>query len=91
MTDPALRRRKQIFADAALKKDISPENLKQTVMVTCDQVTASMEVIFKGVMPNLQALALDTLHLAMAYESCQWKKSSLGSKVLRQILKKLKS
>ena len=71
---------------AALKKQVSPANLQHTIMVTCDQATASMAVVLKNTMPNLRALALDTLHLAMAYESCQWKKLSPGSKVLRQIL-----
>ena len=28
---------------AALKKHVSPANLQQTIMVTCDQVTASMD------------------------------------------------
>lgn len=60
-------------------------------MVTLDQVTAAHEVVFKGLMPILRALALDTLHLAMTYESCQWKKSSPGSKVLRQMLKKFEA
>ena len=72
----------------AIRKQVSPENLLQTIMVNCDQVTAPLEIILKDTMPNLRALALDRFHLAMSYESCQWRKLSLGSNVLRQILKK---
>eukprot|EP00435_Cladocopium_sp_Y103_P014108 s4470_g3.t1 len=62
--------------------------LQQVELLATDAPSKRLYEVLKGVLPNLQALALDPVHLAMHYESASSRRKTLGSAALRRGLAK---
>ena len=69
--------------------DYLPGNaLEQVEFVATDAPSKRLYEVLKEGLPNLQALALDPVHLAMHYESASARRKTLGSTALRRALAK---
>eukprot|EP00435_Cladocopium_sp_Y103_P064972 s217_g26.t1 len=62
--------------------------LQQVEFVATDAPSKRLYEVLKEALPNLQALALDPVHLAMHYESASSRHKTLGSAALRRGLAK---
>ena len=70
---PMANERDQTVADT-LSSHLRRPCLLQTRFVFSDDPSANLHGSLKGVMPNLEAVCLDTTHLAMVYEYATWRK-----------------
>ena len=74
---------------AALSCALTPESRAQVRFVACDNPTSKLWLHLRKVLPNMQIMALDPVHLAIVYEYASWHKRTPGSTFLRRILSKL--
>ena len=72
----------------ALKDNFTQSQLLSILYIATDSPSAKFFKQAKKVCPQLQAMTLDPIHLAIVYEYGFWNKKSSGSKMLRAILKK---
>ena len=71
-----------------LEKHVSSEALHQVLYVATDAPSYKLFSTLKTIMPNLVALTLDPVHLAMHYESASGRKKTAGSAALRRCMAK---
>lgn len=60
----------------------------QVRSVASDQPSSALYMSLKRVLPGLQTLSLDPVHIAMVYEHCFFRKRTQGSKALRLLMSK---
>ena len=56
----------------ALATHIPAEGIKQVQCVASDNATHKLYAELRRIMPNLQCLALDPIHLCIVYENLIW-------------------
>lgn len=71
-----------------LQASLSPAALQQVLYVATDAPSQKLFRTLRQVLPNLVALTLDPVHLAMHYESSSARKKTAGSAALRRCLAK---
>ena len=71
-----------------LTEHLSKDALLQVRFVATDAPSHRLHHVLSGVLPNLEALMLDPVHLAMHYESASARKKTSGSAALRRCLTK---
>ena len=74
---------------AALNSQWVPQAKQQVKFVATDSPSPLLWNSLRPVLPNIQIMSLDPVHLAIVYEYSTWKKRSPGSTFLRLILRKL--
>lgn len=84
----AVESEKSSEVKSALTAIIPEQHLKCVAHVSCDNPSSELLSALDTIFPKLVTMSIDTLHLAIVYENAMWKKRSLGSTVLRQILSK---
>ena len=72
----------------AMQDNFTADQLQSVRYVGTDSPSEKLLTQLQNICPNLQALMLDTIHLAIVYECGFWNKKSSGSKQLRRILHK---
>ena len=72
----------------AMQQNFTAEQLQSVRYVGTDSPSEKLLAQLQNICPNLQALMLDPIHLAIVYEYGFWNKKSSGSKQLRRILHK---
>ncbi|CAE7445428.1 unnamed protein product [Symbiodinium sp. CCMP2592] len=72
----------------AISDNFSEAQLVSVHYVGTDSPSEKLYTELRSVCPNLRALMLDPIHLAIVYEYGFWNKKSPGSKKLRHILRK---
>ena len=72
----------------AMQHTFTEEQLQSVRYVATDSPSEKLLTQLQNICPNLQALMLDPIHLAIVYEYGFWNKKSSGSKQLRRILRK---
>lgn len=73
---------------SALEECFTAQQLNFVKYVATDSPSAKFHSDLKRLCPNLKAVMLDPVHLAIVYEYGHWNKRTPGSKALRSILKK---
>ena len=73
---------------AAMQQNFIAEQLHSVRYVGTDSPSEKLFTQLRNICPNLRALMLDPIHLAIVYEYGFWNKKSSGSKQLRRILHK---
>ena len=71
-----------------LQNTLPEEALRQIEFVATDAPSKRLYATLKEILPNLQALCLDPIHLAMHYESASARHRTAGSATLRRGLAK---
>ena len=71
-----------------LPEHLSKDALLQVRFVATDAPSCRLHHVLSGVLPNLEALMLDPIHLAMRCESASARKKTSGSAALRRCLAK---
>eukprot|EP00969_Alexandrium_andersonii_P059566 2622836-Alexandrium_andersonii.AAC.1 len=74
---------------AALVRALPEGARGQVRFAACDNASASLVSGLQGVLPGLEMLALDPVHLAIVYEYSTWRKKTPGSIMPRRIMAKL--
>ncbi|CAE7796366.1 unnamed protein product [Symbiodinium sp. CCMP2592] len=64
------------------------EEVRQIQCVAADNASLKLYAELARILPNLQALCLDPIHLAIVYEYATWRKKTQGARFLRKILQK---
>ena len=72
----------------ALTQEFSEDELNLIRYVATDSPSSKFYSELKAVCPQLLAISLDPIHLAIVYEYAQWHKKTPGSKLLRRVLSK---
>ena len=72
----------------AMQDNFTADQLQSVRYVGTDSPSEKLLTQLQNICPNLQALMLDPIHLALVYEYGFWNKKSSGSKQLRRILHK---
>ncbi|CAE7201041.1 Pol [Symbiodinium sp. CCMP2456] len=72
----------------AMQQNFTEEQLQSVRYVGTDSPSEKLFTQLQYICPNLEALMLDPIHLAIVYEYAFWNKKSSGSKQLRRILRK---
>ena len=72
----------------ALEQAFSESQLLMMKYVASDSPSPKLHKELKRVCPNMEAMCLDPVHLAIVYEYAQWNKKTTGSKTLRRLLNK---
>ena len=72
----------------SLQQNFIAEQLHSVRYVGTDSPSEKLFTQLRNICPNLRALMLDPIHLAIVYEYGFWNKKSSGSKQLRRILHK---
>lgn len=75
----------------AMASSFSVRELGQIEHIAIDTPSSKLEAALQAICPRLGGISLDTVHLAMKYESVQWKKRTEGSTFLRRLLAKFNS
>ena len=73
---------------SAMEECFTAQQLNFVKYVATDSPSAKFHSDLKRLCPNLKAVMLDPVHLAIVYEYGHWNKRTPGSKALRSILKK---
>ena len=71
-----------------LRESLQEESLQQAEFIATDMPTKRLYAALKETLPNLKALGLDPIHLAMHYESASARHRTPGSAMLRRGLAK---
>ena len=72
----------------ALCRVVHPHDRHHVRWILVDNPSASLLRLLRVEFPNLTVLAMDTVHLAMKYESTRGGKRTAGSRLLRRLLRK---
>ena len=72
----------------ALCEVVRPEDGHRLRWLVVDNASVALATTVRGSFPCLQGLAMDTVHLAMKYESVHGRKRTAGSSLLRRMLRK---
>ena len=72
----------------AMRESMTDAARNQVRFVAVDNPSSLMVHELRKVLPNLQFLVLDTVHLPIVYEYGFWRKKTAGSVLLRQIMVK---
>eukprot|EP00439_Symbiodinium_sp_Y106_P058484 s676_g8.t1 len=80
----------------ALGSNLPLEGLRQVRMAAADNASRKLYLHLRRIMPGLESLCLDPIHLAITYERpaftvwyATWRKKTPGAVFLRKVLKKL--
>jgi len=73
---------------ATLVKTMAPNALNQVRFLATDCPSLKLWDTLRRVLPNLQIMCLDTVHLGITYEYGFWRKHTPGSTLLRTIMSK---
>ena len=84
-----LRSEKSEFVADALRESFSESQLAMVEYVSSDMPSSKFFQELKEICPNLRAMSLDPIHLAIVYEYAHWGKKTKGSKLLRKVLAKI--
>ena len=72
----------------ALSSKMTQMHMQQVRAVSLDECNAKLFQALLQILPNLEYMMLDTVHPAIVYEHCFYKKKTPGSKLLRVIMHK---
>ena len=72
----------------AVTSVMDPLHMQQVQAVSLDDCSAKLFQALKEIFPGLKYMMLDTVHPAITYEHCFYKKKTPGSKLLRVIMHK---
>ena len=72
----------------ALCEVVQPEDGHRLRWLVVDNASVALATTVRRSFPCLQGLAMDTVHLAMKYESVHGRKRTAGSSLLRRMLRK---
>ena len=71
-----------------LRESLQEESLQQAEFIATDMPTKRLYAALKETLPNLKALGLDPIHVAMRYKSASARHRTPGSAMLRRGLAK---
>ena len=83
-----LRQESSELICTALRDGLSPRVREQVRYVCVDDASSKLLRLLHEVLPNLEILSVDPVHLAMRYEDSQGRHRTPGSRMLRRLLHK---